>query len=84
MLNCKDLAFSKIESGSLLSDILECSVPDSHFLLELDIENQSYVTIKNELVHKLVASELRVNDLQERMKILNQVAEYLMSSVENK
>lgn len=84
MLNCKDLAFSKIESRSLLSDILECSVPDSHFLLELDIENQSYVTIKNELVHKLVASELRVNDLQERMKILNQVAEYLMSSVENK
>ncbi|WP_346742919.1 hypothetical protein [uncultured Streptococcus sp.] len=30
------------------------------------------------------ASELRINVLQERISILNQVAKYLMSSIENK
>jgi len=32
----------------------------------------------------LAASELRINVLQERISILNQVAKYLLSSIENK
>lgn len=53
-------------------------------LLELDMESQSYVTIKDELVHELAASELRINALQKRVTTLNQVAEYLLASSENK
>lgn len=40
--------------------------------------------IKDELVYELVASEFRINVLQERVITLNQVAEYLLASVENK
>ena len=40
--------------------------------------------IKDELVYELVASEFRINALQERAITLNQVAEYLLASVENK
>ncbi|HGR7272569.1 TPA: helical hairpin domain-containing protein [Streptococcus pneumoniae] len=40
--------------------------------------------MKDELVHELAASELRINELQERMSTLNQVAEYLLASVESK
>ena len=53
-------------------------------LIKLDVENQSYITIKDELVRELAASELRINVLQERISILNQVAKYLLSSIENK
>ena len=53
-------------------------------LIKLDVENQSYITIKDELVRELAASELRINALQERVITLNQVAEYLLSSVKNK
>jgi len=53
-------------------------------LLELDTEKQSYITIKDELIYELAASELRINALQERVITLNQVAEYLLASVENK
>ena len=48
------------------------------------MENQSYITIKDELVRELAASELRINALQERVTTLNRVAEYLLASVENK
>ena len=53
-------------------------------LIKLNVENQSYITIKDELVRELAASELRINALQERVITLNQVAEYLLSSVKNK
>ena len=53
-------------------------------LIKLDVENQSYITIKDELVRELAASELRINALQERVTTLNRVAEYLLASVENK
>ncbi|VRC50723.1 Tn5252, relaxase [Streptococcus pneumoniae] len=54
--------------------------------MELDMEEDkhSYITIKDELVHELAASELRINAFQERVTTLNQVAEYLLASVENK
>ena len=35
-------------------------------------------------MRELAASELRINALQERVTTLNQVAEYLLASVENK
>ena len=38
----------------------------------------------DELVHELTESELRINVLWKRISILNQVAEYLLISVENK
>lgn len=38
----------------------------------------------DEFVHELTESELRINVLWERISILNQVAEYLLLSVENK
>ncbi|MGX7074204.1 helical hairpin domain-containing protein [Falseniella ignava] len=53
-------------------------------LLELDVLNQSYVKVKDELVHELAESEMRIHELKERVTTSNQVAEYLMASVENK
>ncbi|HGK1306127.1 TPA: SAG1250 family conjugative relaxase [Streptococcus pneumoniae] len=65
-------------------DMIKEKIAEVDALIELEIENQSYVTIKDELVHELAASELRINELQERMSTLNQVAEYLLASVESK
>ncbi|VOL55410.1 Tn5252, relaxase [Streptococcus pneumoniae] len=65
-------------------DMIKEKIAEVDTLIELEVENQSYVTIKDELVHELAASELRINELQERMSTLNQVAEYLLASVESK
>ncbi|VNF33861.1 Tn5252, relaxase [Streptococcus pneumoniae] len=65
-------------------DMIKEKIAEVDALIELEVENQSYVTIKDELVHELAASELRINELQERMSTLNQVAEYLLASVESK
>ena len=64
--------------------MIEEKIEEVDALIKLDVENQSYITIKDELVRELAASELRINALQERVIILNQVAEYLLSSVKNK
>lgn len=65
-------------------DMIKEKIAEMDALIELEVENQSYVTIKDELVHELAASELRINEVQERMSTLNQVAEYLLASVESK
>lgn len=52
-------------------------------LLKLDVGNPSYINLKNELVHELAKSELKINILQERVSILNQIAEQLISNVGN-
>lgn len=65
-------------------DMIKEKIAEVDALIELEVENQSYVTIKDELVHELAASELRINELQEQMSTLNQVAEYLLASVESK
>lgn len=65
-------------------DMIEEKIEEVDVLIKLDVENQSYITIKDELVRELAASELRINALQERVTTLNQVAEYLLASVENK
>ena len=59
-------------------------IEEVYTLLELDMDKHSYITIKDDLIHELAASELRINALQERVTTLNQVAEYLLASVENK
>ena len=65
-------------------EMIEEKIEEVDALIKLDVENQSYITIKDELVRELAASELRINTLQERVITLNQVAEYLLASVENK
>ena len=65
-------------------EMIEEKIEEVDALIKLDVENQSYITIKDELVRELAASELRINALQERVITLNQVAEYLLASVENK
>lgn len=65
-------------------EMIKEKIEEVYTLLELDTEKQSYITIKDELIYELAASELRINALQERVITLNQVAEYLLSSVENK
>ena len=65
-------------------DMIEEKIEEVDVLIKLDVENHSYITIKDELVRELAASELRINALQERVTTLNQVAEYLLASVENK
>ena len=65
-------------------EMIEEKIEEVDALIKLDVENQSYITIKDELVRELAASELRINALQERVITLNQVAEYLLSSVKNK
>lgn len=52
-------------------------------LLKLDVRNPSYINLKDELVHELAKSELKINILQERVSILNQIAEQLISNVGN-
>ena len=52
-------------------------------LLKLDVGNPSYINLKNELVHELAKSELKINILPERVSILNQIAEQLISNVGN-
>ena len=52
-------------------------------LLKLDVGNPSYINLKDELVHELAKSELKINILQERVSILNQIAEQLISNVGN-
>ena len=59
-------------------------IEEVYTLLEMDMDKHSYITIKDDLIHELAASELRINALQERVTTLNQVAEYLLASVENK
>ena len=65
-------------------EMIKEKIEEVYTLLELDTEKQSYITIKDELIYELAASELRINALQERVTTLNQVAEYLLASVENK
>lgn len=65
-------------------EMIKEKIEEVYTLLELDTEKQSYITIKDELIYELAASELRINALQERVITLNQVAEYLLASVENK
>ena len=65
-------------------EMIEEKIEEVDALIKLNVENQSYITIKDELVRELAASELRINALQERVITLNQVAEYLLSSVKNK
>ena len=36
-------------------------------LLKLDVGNPSYINLKDELVHELAKSELKINILQERV-----------------
>lgn len=65
-------------------EMIKEKIEEVYTLLELDTDKHSYITIKDELVHELAASELRINAFQERVTTLNQVAEYLLASVENK
>lgn len=65
-------------------EMIKEKIEEVYTLLELDTDKHSNITIKDELVHELAASELRINALQERVTTLNQVAEYLLASVENK
>lgn len=65
-------------------EMIEEKIEEVDALIKLNVENQYYITIKDELVRELAASELRINALQERVITLNQVAEYLLSSVKNK
>lgn len=65
-------------------DMIKEKITEVDALIKLDLENKSYVAIKDELVYELAQSELKINLLQKRMSILNQVAEYLLDSVENK
>lgn len=65
-------------------EMIEEKIEEVDALIKLNVENQSYITIKDELVRELAASELRINALQERVITLNQVAGYLLSSVKNK
>ena len=65
-------------------EMIEEKIEEVDALIKLNVENQSYITIKDDLVRELAASELRINALQERVITLNQVAEYLLSSVKNK
>lgn len=65
-------------------DMIKEKITEVDALIKLDLENKSYVAIKDELVYEPAQSELKTNLLQKRMSILNQVAEYLLDSVENK
>ncbi|NQP35174.1 relaxase/mobilization nuclease domain-containing protein [Streptococcus suis] len=59
---------------SLKDKILELNL-----LIELDINNQSYQEVKDELINEIAQLDLTITDLQDKVAYLNKVAEVLIN-----
>lgn len=59
---------------SLKDKILELNL-----LIELDINNQSYQEVKDELINEIAQLDLTITDLQDKVAHLNKVAEVLLN-----
>ncbi|MFH0357065.1 SAG1250 family conjugative relaxase [Streptococcus sp. A27] len=58
---------------------LKEKIAELNFFIELDLNNQSYQEIKDELINEIAQLDLTITDLQDKVAHLNKVAEVLLN-----
>lgn len=58
---------------------LKEKIAELNLLIELDLNNQSYQEIKDELINDIAQLDLTITDLQDKVAHLNKVAEVLLN-----
>lgn len=58
---------------------LKEKIAEVNLLIELDLNNQSYQEIKDELIRDIAQLDLTITDLQDKVAHLNKVAEVLLN-----
>jgi len=58
---------------------LKEKIAEVNLLIELDLNNQSYQEIKDELIKEIAQLDLTITDLQDKVAHLNKVAEVLIN-----
>ncbi|HEL2402864.1 TPA: relaxase/mobilization nuclease domain-containing protein [Streptococcus suis] len=58
---------------------LKEKIAELNLLIELDINNQSYQEVKDELINEIAQRDLTITDLQDKVAHLNKVAEVLLN-----
>ena len=60
-------------------EMLQEKIAEINLLIELDIENRSYLEIKDELVKEIAEVELTINDLNQKIATLHKAAKVLLN-----
>ncbi|HEP1827058.1 TPA: relaxase/mobilization nuclease domain-containing protein [Streptococcus suis] len=58
---------------------LKEKIAELNLLIELDLNNQSYQEVKDELINEIAQVDLTITDLQDKVAYLNKVAEVLLN-----
>ncbi|HEM3212317.1 TPA: relaxase, partial [Streptococcus suis NT77] len=58
---------------------LKDKIAELNLLIELDLNNQSYQEVKDELINEIAQLDLTITDLQDKVAHLNKVAEVLLN-----
>ncbi|HFI0038876.1 TPA: SAG1250 family conjugative relaxase [Streptococcus suis] len=58
---------------------LKEKIAELNLFIELDLNNQSYQVIKDELINEIAQLDLTITDLQDKVAYLNKVAEVLLN-----
>ncbi|WP_105209199.1 SAG1250 family conjugative relaxase [Streptococcus suis] len=58
---------------------LKEKIAELNLLIELDLDNQSYQEVKDELIKEIAQLDLTITDLQDKVAHLNKVAEVLLN-----
>lgn len=55
------------------------NIAELNLLIEIDLNNQSYQEVKDELINEIAQLDLTITDLQDKVAYLNKVAEVLIN-----
>ncbi|MHC3595220.1 SAG1250 family conjugative relaxase [Streptococcus suis] len=58
---------------------LKDKIAELNLLIEIDLNNQSYQEVKDELINEIAQVDLTITDLQDKVAYLNKVAEVLLN-----
>ncbi|HFI0514143.1 TPA: SAG1250 family conjugative relaxase [Streptococcus suis] len=58
---------------------LKDKIAELNLLIEIDLNNQSYQEVKDELINEIAKLDLTITDLQDKVAYLNKVAEVLIN-----
>lgn len=58
---------------------LKDKIAELNLLIEIDLNNQSYQEVKDELINEIAQLDLTITDLQDKVAYLNKVAEVLIN-----
>lgn len=58
---------------------LKDKITELNLLIEIDLNNQSYQEVKDELINEIAKLDLTITDLQDKVAYLNKVAEVLIN-----